>query len=93
MHAAAPVAAGGVAMPDPADVEDDEDEAVAAGQGQPAVAGENGDRKRRRRRRRRRGGRGADGQAVAGESQQPAVPDRHIFRVDPEGAAHATGET
>ena len=97
-HAAAPVAAG-VASAEPADLEDDEDEAAVAGQGQPgagAVA-ENGDRKRRRRRRRRRGGRGgaADGQAVAatGEGQQPAVPDRHIFRVDPEGAAHATGET
>jgi ribonuclease G len=99
-HAAAPVTAG-VASAEPADLEDDEDEAVA-GQGQPAAAAENGDRKRRRRRRRRRGGRGGaadpstgSGQAVAaagGESQRP-VPDRHIFRVDPEGAAHATGET
>jgi ribonuclease G len=94
-HAAAPVAAG-VASAEPADLEDDEDEAVA-GQAQPGAVAENGDRKRRRRRRRRRGGRGgaADGQAVAaaGDGQQPAVPDRHIFRVDPEGAAHATGET
>ncbi len=94
-HAAAPVTAQ-VASAEPADLEDDEDEAAVAGQGQPGAVGENGDRKRRRRRRRRRGGRGgaADGQAVAaaGESQ-PAVPDRHIFRVDAEGAAHATGET
>ena len=89
-HAAAPAAA---AIAEPADLEDDEDEAVA-GQAQTGAAGENGDRKRRRRRRRRRGGRGAagDGQAVAA-SEQAAVPDRHIFRVDPEGAAHATGET
>ena len=92
-HAAAPVAAG-VASTEPADLEDDEDEA-AAGQGQPGAVAENGDRKRRRRRRRRRGGRGADGQAVAaaGDGQQPAVPDRHIFRVDAEGGARATGET
>ncbi len=96
-HAAAPVTAG-MASAEPADLEDDdEDEAAVAGQVQPGAVAENGDRKRRRRRRRRRGGRGgaADGQAVAaaGDSQQPAVPDRHIFRVDPEGAAHATGET
>jgi ribonuclease G len=95
-NAAAPVVAARITAADPADVEDDEDEAVA-GQGQPGAVAENGDRKRRRRRRRRRGGRGgtADGQAVAagGDGQQPAVPDRHIFRVDPEGAAHATGET
>jgi len=94
-HAAAPAAAGAVA--EPADLEDDEDEVAVAGQGQPAALGENGDRKRRRRRRRRRGGRGAagDGQAVAaaGDAQPTAVPDRHIFRVDPGGAAHATGET
>ncbi|MEA2786627.1 MAG: ribonuclease [Candidatus Eremiobacteraeota bacterium] len=91
-HAAAPAAAAAIA--DPADLEDDEDEAAVAGQGHTGAAGENGDRKRRRRRRRRRGGRGAagDGQAVAA-SEQTAVPDRHIFRVDPEGAAHATGET
>jgi len=94
-HAAAPAAAAGVA--EPADLEDDEDEAAVAGQGQAGALGENGDRKRRRRRRRRRGGRGAagDGQAVAaaGDAQQTAVPDRHIFRVDPGGAAHATGRT
>ena len=81
--------------------EDEDDEAVAA---QPATAiadGAEGERKRRRRRRRRRGrgGAGADGQAVAagaaddGRAPRPAVPDRHIFRVDAEGGAHATGET
>jgi ribonuclease G len=60
-----------------------------------------GERKRRRRRRRRRGrGAGAEGQQVAaagqgaeGEAQPRPVPDRHIFRVDAEGGAQATGET
>ena len=93
-HAAAPVAAG-AASAEPADLEDDDEDAAVDGQTQSGGVGESGDRKRRRRRRRRRGGRGAagDGQAVAADGQQPAVPDRHIFRVDPEGAAHATGET
>jgi ribonuclease G len=82
-----------------ADVDEDEADGVAVvAAGIATEIGENGDRKRRRRRRRRRGGRGAagvDGQAVAAgaETSQPAVPDRHIFRVDSGGAAHATGET
>ncbi len=82
------------------DEDTDEESPSAAGAAglTPETIGENGERKRRRRRRRRgrgRGGAGVDGQAVAaGESpQQPPVPDRHIFRVDSEGGAHATGET
>ncbi len=82
-----------------ADTDEDESEdvaAVAVGITADAI-GENSERKRRRRRRRRggRGRSGVEGSAVAaGESpQQPAVPDRHIFRVDSGGAAHATGET
>jgi len=101
--AAAPVAAvagGGVVTVD-ADDDEDDDEAVAAGRPAAGAApdGANGERKRRRRRRRRRGrggsgdAQGTAGQAAAGESQQQPVPDRHIFRVDAEGGAHATGET
>jgi ribonuclease G len=105
MPPAAHAAAGGAAAFEAeADAEDDDDEAVAAAQpgGMPAAEAGNGERKRRRRRRRRRGrGAGTEGQAVAAAGQQPAgdeprqrpVPDRHIFRVDAEGAAHATGET
>ena len=97
--AAAPVAAraGRVAT---VEAEDDEDEDDAAVAGQPSAGAvtesANGERKRRRRRRRRRGRGGAgdgQGQVAAGESQQQPVPDRHIFRVDTEGGAHATGET
>jgi ribonuclease G len=47
---------------------------------------------RRRRRRRRRHGRGVPG--IEGAAAAPsAVPDRHIFRVDVNGAAEPTGET
>jgi hypothetical protein len=58
------------------------------------AVGDNGEPKRRRRRRRRRG-RGTGGEAVAQGVQPnaPVVPDRHIFRVSSDGAAHATGET
>ena len=45
----------------------------------------------RRRRRRRRGGRGRGG--GGGAPQQPAVPDRHVFRVARDGRAEPTGET
>jgi ribonuclease G len=83
-----------------ADEDEDDDEAVAVQPGGAVLAeGADGERKRRRRRRRRRGrgGSGAEGQAVAAGAdarpQQQPVPDRHIFRVDPEGGAHATGET
>jgi ribonuclease G len=77
------------------DDEGDEEETGAA----PAIANgvpgeEGGEQKRRRRRRRRRGRGGADGTGgVAPAPGQPAVPDRHIFRVDSEGGAHATGQT
>jgi ribonuclease G len=49
---------------------------------------------RRRRRRRRRRGRGGRHLGVEGGDQPSngVVPDRHIFRVDGEGGAHATGE-
>jgi ribonuclease G len=104
--AAAPVGrlAGAVAT---LDADEDEDEAVAVHPGATTLAdGADGERKRRRRRRRRRGrgGAGADPAAGAGQGglaaagadarphQQP-VPDRHIFSVDAEGGAHATGET
>jgi ribonuclease G len=89
--AVAPAAAVATAV---AAIEDDEDEAAVA---QPGAVAENGERKRRRRRRRRRGrgGAAAEGVAVAGTEGAPraAVPDRHIFRVDPDGGAHPTGET
>ena len=101
--AAAPIGRPGAAAGTlEADEDEDDDEAVAVQPGATAAAeGADGERKRRRRRRRRgrgRGGAGADGQAVAaagseGRPHQPPVPDRHIFRVDAEGGAHATGET
>ena len=75
-------------------VEDGDDDTVAETNGHAAGEGlvaENGERKRRRRRRRRRG-RGGAGDAAA-LSEPGAVPDRHIFRVDSDGGAHATGET
>jgi ribonuclease G len=90
-----------------ADEDEDDDEAVAVQPGAAVLAeGADGERKRRRRRRRRRGrgGAGADASTSSGQGavaaagtdarpQQQAVPDRHIFRVDAEGGAHATGET
>jgi ribonuclease G len=48
---------------------------------------------RRRRRRRRRRGRGRHHVAEGVETASPIVPDRHIFRVDGDGAAYATGQT
>ena len=98
-HGAAPAAVVSPLIADP-ELEDDEDEAtVAVGQTNGAAAGENGERKRRRRRRRRRGrgpgdeaGSGQPAAAAAGPSPTGVVPDRHIFRVGPDGA-QATGET
>jgi hypothetical protein len=52
-----------------------------------AAAPENGGHRRRRRRRGRRG-RGGSGQAAGG-----TMPDRHIFEVASDGAAHPTGVT
>ncbi|HTX03582.1 MAG TPA: ribonuclease E/G, partial [Candidatus Acidoferrales bacterium] len=51
-----------------------------------------GRRRRRRRRRRGRGGRPHLGVEGGEQSPNGVVPDRHIFRVDGEGGAHATGE-
>jgi ribonuclease G len=82
------------------DAEDDEDEAVAEAAGIPPQPGEiveiDGRKKRRRRRRRRgRGGSvlGADAAATPAAGESTALPDRHIIRVDGDGAAHPTGET
>ncbi|HZX67915.1 MAG TPA: ribonuclease E/G, partial [Candidatus Elarobacter sp.] len=98
-HAAAPVTAVSPLIAD-TELEDDEDEATAAvGQTNGAAIGENGERKRRRRRRRRRGRGPGDETAIgqpaaaaAGSSSAHVMPDRHIFRVGPDGA-QATGET
>jgi len=85
-------AAGASAVATVTMTEDEADDAAdAAAAAVFGPAGESADRKRRRRRRRRRGRGGADGQPIAAESA--AVPDRHIFRVDADGAAHPTGET
>ena len=51
-----------------------------------------GRRRRRRRRRRGRGGRPPLGVEGGDQSPNGVVPDRHIFRVDGGGGAHATGE-
>ena len=79
---------------------EDDDEFRPAVEGQIAANGPgelNPDGTRRRRRRRRRRGRGGAGNGVAGEASAsesaPAMPDRHIFRVDSDGGAHPTGET
>ncbi|MBV8150257.1 MAG: Rne/Rng family ribonuclease, partial [Candidatus Eremiobacteraeota bacterium] len=61
--------------------------AVAA----PGLETEEGQRRRRRRRRRR--GRGGRGRGAEQYGEVSAVPDRHIFQVDGEGAAYATGRT
>ena len=53
---------------------------------------EEGGRKRRRRRRRRRG-RGGAGIGEVAATENGTVPERHIFRVDGDGGAYATGET
>jgi ribonuclease G len=72
---------------------DEEEETVGPDVLADETAGENGEPKRRRRRRRRRGrGNGETAAAEAAPIQSP-VPDRHIFRVSSDGAAHATGET
>jgi ribonuclease G len=53
--------------------------------------GDEAQRRPRRRRRRRR--RGHAGTAQDGTTTPRAVPDRHIFRVNPDGSLVATGET
>jgi ribonuclease G len=52
-----------------------------------------GGRRRRRRRRRGRGGRPHPGVEGGEQPSNGIVPDRHIFRVDGDGGAYATGET
>jgi ribonuclease G len=95
--AATPGASGAAARPAATpetedEIADDEDAALADLGVTDETAGENGELKRRRRRRRRRGRGGAETAAQSAQPSQP-VPDRHIFRVSPDGAAHATGET
>ncbi len=71
---------------------------VASG---PALADDGAIRRRRRRRRRRGRGVPGEGAALEGVATPPdavpgrrePVPDRHIFRVDGNGAAEPTGET
>jgi ribonuclease G len=83
--------------------EDEDDEAQPAVNvaNVPSTNGETGGRHRRRRRR-RRGGRGGGGGAGGEQRQEgltgtlpmsPSVPDRHVFRVDPQGSAQPTGMT
>jgi ribonuclease G len=87
---------------------DDEDEtetpaAAAPGQAVAETAAES-EIRRKRRRRRRRGGRGDRPEGTArpegavppqihGAPPATPMPDRHIFRVNPEGAAEPTGQT
>jgi len=49
--------------------------------------------RRRRRRRRRSGGGGVEREPSVHASETPSVPDRHIFRVNAQGAAEPTGRT
>ncbi len=55
----------------------------------PSDVAADGDVRRKRRRRRRRGHGGAD---VAAQNGTPVSPDRQIFRVGADGAAHPTGD-
>jgi ribonuclease G len=82
--------------------EDEEDEAQPAVHATvvPSTNGETGGKRRRRRRRRRgRGGAGPIGEQQHQEGltgslpMSPSVPDRHVFRVDPQGSAQPTGMT
>jgi len=80
--------------------------AVPSSNGAGAGTETTGGRRRRRRRRRGRGGGGGvatvGGAGVAGERHEgltgslpmsQSVPDRHVFRVDPQGSAQPTGMT
>jgi ribonuclease G len=81
-------------------IDEDDEELAPPAFGNEAATGEGGRRHRRRRRRRR--GRGAQGEgqreSAAGFEpltgslpSSPTMPDRHIFRVGTDGAAHPTG--
>jgi ribonuclease G len=83
-----------------ADLEDEDDDdaaepqiaaAPAAAIPQPGVEVD-GRKRRRRRRRRGRGGNGAVATGASGVLGDGTLPDRHIIRVDGDGAAHPTGE-
>jgi len=84
--------------PEGAPAQDDNADAESAAEISPRIGpdGEEqiggGRRRRRRRRRRGRGGRPHLGVEGGDQTSNGVVPDRHIFRVDGEGGAHATGE-
>ncbi|MGD0475211.1 MAG: Rne/Rng family ribonuclease [Candidatus Velthaea sp.] len=88
-------AARPTATPDTEDdiAEDDAGVLAEISPGADDAPGENGELKRRRRRRRRRGRGAGEAAGQTPAASQPAVPDRHIFRVTSDGAAHATGQT
>ena len=82
--------------------EDEEEEDEAQPPVQTAVPSTNGEighgkRRRRRRRRGRGGGGGGNGERREGLTgtlpMSSSVPDRHVFRVDPQGSAQPTGMT
>ncbi len=83
-----PALNNGAVLDDDADTEDEDDGDQAEVQGLTGVAAD-GDVRRKRRRRRRRGRGGAD---VAAQNGAPVSPDRQIFRVGADGAAHPTGD-
>ncbi|HEY5257751.1 MAG TPA: Rne/Rng family ribonuclease [Candidatus Baltobacteraceae bacterium] len=88
--AGTPQQAAPAAVPAPARVERVESDEAAGDEG------EGGHRRRRRRRRGRGRGRGVEGQAGSAPQNgaaPPTVPDRHIFRVQPDGNAEPTGRT
>jgi ribonuclease G len=91
-----PLPAAGPAAGPADDEEDDAFEDGGAGEVSlgvlDEVTGENGEPKRRRRRRRRRGRGTGETAAQSAQAGQP-LPDRHIFRVNADGGAQATGET
>jgi ribonuclease G len=104
----APVGTVAQGAPAQSEPDEDEDESPAAAPSRPVVGEQaEGDGARRRRRRRRGRGRGRGGTGAEGQTQEAtgngrfepppgapsSVPDRHIFRVNPQGNAESTGET
>ncbi|MBC5815973.1 MAG: hypothetical protein GIW97_05470, partial [Candidatus Eremiobacteraeota bacterium] len=77
------------------EIEVDADTAPAHPTAVPETAAESEIRRKRRRRRRRGRGDRPEGGApqIHGAPPTAPVPDRHIFRVNPEGAAEPTGQT
>jgi len=80
-----PTLNNGAALDDDADEGNDDGDQVES----PADVVGDGDVRRKRRRRRRRGRGGVD---VAAQNGAPVSPDRQIFRVGADGAAHPTGD-